>query len=264
MTAGFLRVPIAGVLLMLVSVPQSKAQQNSATIEVQVVGDRTVFVQLPSGYSESTEAYPVLYALDGGETIVTVPPLVDSLVAAGSVPEMIIVAIPHKDRRHDLTPTSVERYPTSGGGASLLRFIADELVPHIDRTYQTQPVRVLHGHSLGGLFVAYAYAAQPGLFAGYIASSPTIHWDNWVVRDLTAQTFEQPDWETFFFMSVGSEDIQRYVQSTSEFADWLEANAPDRLRWRYHIYEGADHGSVGFIAFVEGLAAVFANLANER
>jgi len=263
MTVDPLRVLTAGILLLACANP-STAQQDSAILEVQVVGNRTVFVQLPSDYERSTKSYPVLYTLDGSSTIVTVPPLVDSLVAAGSVPEMILVAIPHRDRRHDLTPTANEQFPTSGGGQRLLRFIADELIPHVDDTYRTQQTRVLHGHSLGGLFVAYALAAAPGRFQGYIASSPTIHWDDWIVREMTARAFEQPNWEAFLFLSVGSDDMARYVETTGEFAGWLEANAPECLRWRYHVYEGATHESVGFLAFVDGLIAVFTDLDETR
>ncbi len=258
-----LRVFIAGILL-LASTRPCDGQQDSATLEVQVVGGRTVFVQLPSGYERSTKTYPALYLLDGSSTIVTVPPLVDSLVAAGSVPEMILIAIPHRDRRRDLTPTVNEQFPTSGGGERLLRFIADELIPHVDKTYRTQPTRVLHGHSLGGLFVAYALAAAPGLFQGYIASSPTIHWDDWIVREMTARAFERPGWEAFLFLSVGSDDIERYVDTTREFAGWLEVNAPDRLRWQYRVYEGATHESVGFLAFVDGLVAAFSSVHEAR
>ena len=247
----------AGVLLLAATSP-CDGQRDTARIEVQVVGGRTVFVQLPPGYERSARTYPVLYMLDGSSTITTAPPLVDSLVTAGSVPEMILVAIPHRDRRRDLTPTAVARYPTSGGGERLLRFMAEELIPHVDDRYRTQPIRVLHGHSLGGLFVVYALAAAPGLFQGYIASSPSLHWDDWIVREMTARAFEQAGWEAFLFLGVGTDDIAGYADSAQEFAAWLEAHAPDRLRWRLYVYEGGTHESVGVLAFLDGLGEVFA------
>ena len=259
MTATPFPVLSAAVLLLAATSP-CDGQRDTARIEVQVVGGRTVFVQLPPGYERSGKHYPVLYLLDGSSTIVTAPPLVDSLVTTGYVPDVILVAIPHRDRRHDLTPTAVARYPTSGGGPQLLRFMADELIPHVDARYRTQPLRVLHGHSLGGLFVVYALAAAPGLFQGYIASSPSVHWDDWIVREMTARAFEQPAWDAFLFLGVGTDDIAGYADNAREFAAWLEAHAPDGLRWSLYVYEGGTHESVGVLAFLDGLGAVFAGL----
>ena len=255
---------LTAAVLLLASTSPCDGQRDTARIEVLVVGGRTVFVQLPPGYERSAKTYPVLYLLDGASTIVTVPPLVDSLVTAGSVPEVILVAIPHRDRRHDLTPTAVACYPTSGGGGQLLQFLADELIPRVDDRYRTQPIRMLHGHSLGGLFVVYALAAAPGLFQGYIASSPSLHWDDWIVREMTARAFEQPDWEASLFLGVGSEDLAGYADNARAFAAWLEAHAPDRLRWRLYVYEGGTHESVGVSAFLDGLGAVFTALEEPR
>jgi predicted alpha/beta superfamily hydrolase len=263
MTVTLFPILTAGVLLLAATSP-CDGQRDTARIEVQVVGGRTVFVQLPPGYDRSDRRYAVLYTLDGSSTIVTAPPLVDSLVTAGSVPEVILVAIPHGDRRHDLTPTAVARYPTSGGGEQLLRFIADELIPHVDDRYRTQPIRVLHGHSLGGLFVVYALAAEPGLFQGYIASSPSLRWDDWIVRGMTARAFAQPAWVAFLFLGVGTDDLAGYADNAREFAAWLEAHAPDGLRWSLYVYEGGTHESVGILAFLDGLAEVFAALEETR
>lgn len=132
-----LALEVFGVLLVASA---CKAQRTSVTISSQILGvDRTVHVQLPERYEESLESYPVLYLTDG-ESIDEMAPLVDSLVRAGRVPEMIIVGIPHPNRRQDLTPTPVERYRESGGAEPFFLFIADELIPYIDDAYRTQPL----------------------------------------------------------------------------------------------------------------------------
>ena len=75
------------------------------------------------------------------------------------IPELIIVALPNTRRTRDLTPTHAIRdysgkeepnFSFSGGGESFLRFMEEELMPHIEAKYRTQPYRILVGHSLGG------------------------------------------------------------------------------------------------------------------
>jgi predicted alpha/beta superfamily hydrolase len=248
-----------GVVSAVFAASTGNAQAITTTIASRVLdADRTIIVRLPSGYEESSATYPVLFMTDG-ERLDRLTPLVDSLVRAGSVPEMIIVGIPHPDRRHDLTPTRVERMATSGGAEPFFQFLSNELIPYIDNTHRTRPMKILFGHSLGGLFVTFALACEPGLFTGYVASSPTVHWDDWYVRDRAAEAFAgSEDWEAFLFMSVGSEDIPRYIPATREFADWLEANAPDGLRWSYRVYEGEDHGTMPPLSLVDGLVEFFA------
>lgn len=254
-----------GVFWAVVAASTGNAQAITTSIASRILDtDRTIVVRLPSGYEESSATYPVLYMTDG-ERLDRLEPLVDSLVRAGSVPELIIVGIPHPDRRHDLTPTRIERMASSGGAEPFFRFISDELIPFLDSTYRTQPMKVLYGHSLGGLFVTFALTCEPGLFAGYIASSPTVHWDDWYVRGRAAEAFAGPeDWEAFLFMTVGSEDIPRYIPATREFAGWLDANAPDGLRWSYRIYEGEDHDTMPPVSLVDGLVEFFSRSEASR
>ena len=77
------------------------------------------------------------------------------------------------------------------------------------------------------------------------------------MRETIARAFEQPGWNAFLVLGVGSDDI-------AAFAAWLEAHAPDRLRWSLYVYEGGTHESVGILAFLDGLADVFAALEETR
>jgi len=61
-------------------------------------------------------------------------------------------------------------------------------------------------------------------------------------------------------MTVGSDDIPRYIPATREFAEWLEVNAPDGLRWSYRVYEGEEHGTMPPSSLVNGLVELFSRL----
>lgn len=235
--------------------------QETLSIRSDILdADRPVYVRLPASYQGSPDSYPVLYMTDGEGIDRRAMPVIESLIQAGAIPELIVVGIPHQgERRTDLTPTATADRPGSGGGELFLRFVNEELVPEIDARFRTGSTRLLFGHSLGGLLSAYALARDRTSFDGFIASSPVIAWDDWYVRERAAAAFEEPsDWKVFLFLGVGSEEPERFLERGREFAAWLEVQAPDELTWSFTVYEGEDHMSAATPALRDGLTAFFA------
>jgi hypothetical protein len=135
------------------------------------VGDTyRVLVRLPPDYDESpTRRYPVVYQLDAtsfGPQFDVTAGYASELAARGGIPEAIVVGVGYpyddetpNDRRGRWRDYTTRRMDDSAGGAdTFLRFLAEELIPHIDAAYRTDPAvpRALFGHSLGGFFVLYA------------------------------------------------------------------------------------------------------------
>jgi hypothetical protein len=153
-------------------------------IESRVLAEtRTYVVHTPDYYKKRTDAYPVLVLLDAENNFAYTSAAVHLLSANGRIPAMIVVGINNTDRTRDMTPSrpasSFGGASWTGGGADkFLSFIADELLPTIDRNYRTRPYRVLIGHSLGGLFAVYALLNRPEVFKGYIVTSPSLWWDD--------------------------------------------------------------------------------------
>jgi hypothetical protein len=93
-------------------------------------------------------------------------------------------------RYQDLTPVTEDKtlFPTQpplaeadrGGGSELFyRLIAEELRPAVCASYPIDAhLQTLYGHSLGGLFVLGVMFKHPESFNKYVASSPSIWWDN--------------------------------------------------------------------------------------
>ncbi len=86
-------------------------------------------------------------------------------------------------RRWDLTPAAPGRNPAEGGADEFVDFICTEVwkLAHrrLRETRGVEPGReALYGHSLGGLFVLHALFTRPELFDCFIASSPSIWWNN--------------------------------------------------------------------------------------
>jgi hypothetical protein len=99
---------------------------------------------------------------------------------------LIVVGVTNPDRVHDLYATRADfkqgtrviPLPTSGNGDQFLEFIAKEMIPWTGKSYRTSGLRILAGHSAGGLFALHAMRVKPGLFQAVIAASPWLAWDD--------------------------------------------------------------------------------------
>lgn len=159
------------------------------TLHSQVLGEeRTLHITLPLGYAaDDTTRYPVVYLLDGSadEDIIHITGLFQFAAFEWIAwqPPSIVVGIANTDRRRDLAhPTTIaahrEKYPTTGGSAAFMDFLAQEVIPFVESQYRTGPDRMLIGQSLGGLFATEVLLKRPGLFHRYLIVSASLWWDN--------------------------------------------------------------------------------------
>lgn len=139
-----------------------------------------IYVKLPEGYDRAA-SYPAVYLTDGDSTYPLLAPTHLFLTYDEPVPPAIIIGIaygsfdPEKGNlRHvDFRPPSDE--DPDGGAAAFQGFLADELIPEIERRYPADPARrILVGQSRGGAFVLYSAFSHPDLFWGRIASNASL------------------------------------------------------------------------------------------
>ena len=275
------------MLLSLQSL-SAKAQEEGHTIGIgerfslasEVLGEnRAYWIHLPASYNDTTyvpQRYPVLYLLDG-DTDFHFTSGVVQVMSKGSnlqIPELIVVGIPNVNRTRDLTPTHSKTgldskesrsLASSGGGNAFLKFLRDELIEHIDKTYRTLPYRVLVGHSLSGLFVLYAFLDAPEVFQAYIAMDPSLWWDDQVVvrRAMdTLKTTREPNATVYISLAnhpdLGLLDDPSLPDvSVKTFAKILECAAAPHLRSTLQYFEAEDHNSVPLLSLYHGLLYVF-------
>lgn len=269
--------PINAVLLtlftLLLSVTAAHAQApplyeapERIVIKSQVLGEeRVVLVRTPAAYARGKERFPVLYMTDGDAHIQHTSGTVSFLAGNARMPEMIVVGITNTDRTRDLTPTHVERlpgnpnvqFPTSGGADKFLKFIETELIPQIESKYRTQPYRALAGHSLGGLFAVHAMLVRPELFNSYIAVSPSLQWDNFMMIDRAKEFFKnRKEFDRTLFTSLGNEpgDIG---DAFGMFRDELQRQQVKGFVWEAVRYDDEDHGSVVLRSHYAGLRKIY-------
>jgi len=263
--------------LMAIAAPAVAAVPATAhTSEPVVIGDkfqieskvlaetRTYVVHTPDYYSKGMDAYPVLVLLDAENNFDYASGAVHLLAANGRIPAMIIVGINNTDRRRDMTPSKPASgfggtpWTGSAGGADkFLSFIADELMPTIDRRYRTRPYRVLIGHSLGGLFAVYALMNRPEVFHGYIVTSPALGWDDEALLKAAQPFFAaRRELRADLYISIANEGDTMLGGAWKLSAVLEESKLPD-LRWQFKRYPEEGHGTVPYISTYEGLQAIF-------
>jgi predicted alpha/beta superfamily hydrolase len=155
---------------------------------------RKVWVYLPPGYSENTEArYPVVYMHDGQNLFDRNAPFgfwhvdeaLDQGAADGSIREAIVVGPEAtSSRMTDYTPSFDASEGAGGGAAAYLTSLVTELKPLVDRELRTKTGRedtAMIGSSLGGLVTAWASVHHASTFGLCGAMSPSTWWDNTMI-----------------------------------------------------------------------------------
>jgi predicted alpha/beta superfamily hydrolase len=260
---------LASLLLSLCATAFAQNNQplDRLTIKSEVLGEeRVILVRTPAGYEAGKQRFPVLYLTDGDGHIAHTSATIEFLARNGRMPEMIVVGITNTDRTRDLSPTNAtmtrhdggqQEFPTSGGANNFLKFIETELIPKVEGQYRTQPFRVLAGHSFGGLFALHAFLAKTDLFNGYIAVSPTMHWDNkYPVRKAAEFFKDRKELNKTLFVTLADEGGEMKA-GFNEFRELLAKQHPKGFAWDAMLMEDEDHGSVVLRSHYFGFRKVF-------
>lgn len=196
------------------------ALTRSFTIESPSIGaDYPIQVALPENYNSSGEKFSTIYVLDGEQDFDLVANTCKSLSNSYLVPNVIVVSIGYgRDRSMDYTPS--ETGNSTGGAPEFLAFIENELIPKIEQDFNadtTRESRVILGHSYGGLFGAYAFAANNKVFGHYIMLSPSLWFDNEVSMILEKQKrVANKDIRQLVFMGIGEAENSGKMQAPFE------------------------------------------------
>jgi predicted alpha/beta superfamily hydrolase len=239
---------------------------SQQSLRSRVLGEtRPFWVYTPAGYEASDGVYPVVYLLDGNQHFHHTTGVAQFLATQGRMPDVIVVAIPNTDRTRDLTPPmatdTTSAFPTAGGADQFLRFLGEELIPHVDGAYRTAPYRIIIGHSFGGLFAVYALLTQPDLFHAHVAISPSLWWDEEALIGTAEQFFADgddggADRSGFLYMTMGNEGGPMLAGAWG-MTRVLETRAPRTFRWGFDVLDREDHGSVPLRSTYAGFEKLF-------
>ncbi len=249
------------------------AAQESAPAEPFVLGTteqlhstalrevRLLNIALPQGYHpDSAARYPVVYLLDGSadEDFIHIAGLYQFAAFPWLAwqPPSIVVGIANVDRKRDLTfPTSIaadkEQFPTTGGSAAFMDFLALEVIPLVEARYRTNGERALIGQSLGGLFATEVLFKRPALFGTYYIVSPSLWWDAESLLAQPATFLTDPDSAPArVYIAVGKEG--RVMERDAKHLAALVRKSP-RIRVGFNFLKEYDHANILHRAVLDGV-----------
>jgi predicted alpha/beta superfamily hydrolase len=249
--------------------------------------NRKVWVYVPHNRNDGVkQQYPVIYLLDGDALFSSVVALVQQFSETDwnwILPKMIVVGIPNTNRRRDLTPYHVESDlpffgkeggKVTGGGENFVSFLKNELIPHIDSLYPTQPYKVLIGHSFGGLTAVNILANHRRLFNSFICIDPSMWWDHQQFLEATKKALMHDklsdkslyvslsgringDIDTGKLLKDTLSDAGRHFRGIFGLNDFLKSQSKNGLRYEFKFYKNENHMSLPFITEHDGLRFIF-------
>jgi predicted alpha/beta superfamily hydrolase len=181
-----------------------------------------VKIATPSGQAPA-KGFPVLFILDGRTALEA---LNRAFVDGAPPAKVATVFIDYEAdqpnsggfRAWDYLPgprpgAAAQPGEEQGGGADdFLRFLDLEIMPLVKREIPVDTDNLgLYGHSYSGLFVLHALFTRPDLFHTYIATSPSIWWQNRVVVEEAKEYLQQtatPGGRKLFVLVGGRERRQ--------------------------------------------------------
>ena len=247
---------LTAALAFGVTVPSLGAQSHTYHIRSKILGEeRTFHVNLPPNYSVARQRYQVTFLLDGHLKAffdLTVASAGYDITTGGphefAIPPQIVVGVEQKQRSVDL----------GSNQEAFDRFLAEELVPYIDKEFRTVPYRTLIGHSLGGRFALFTACRNPGMFPAIIAISPGVGDStgfkaitDCLRRDFTANRTVLRQ----LVLTAGDQEGRLYA-ATVRLRDFVRDSAPPI--WRMLLVDGTGlgHTDTPFAAIPRGIRFV--------
>src|SRR5919202_2634314 len=232
-------------------------------------------VALPDSYKTSTQAYPVIYVLDGDFNFGVAAGLTRFSNLFRKVPELIIFGIGYdiqtpdefaalRDLDFDI-PGVPGASPDSVSNL-FLDALTQEMIPFIDANYRTIPSdRCLYGYSSSGFFVLYALFHQPDAFQRYISGSGDLYiaGPNVIHNDAQLATRDAAN-PIQLYLSAGALEEDQFPYFDQLVASFEQGNYPG-LTLTSEIYAGEGHGAEGIaLTYLHGLRMVYPHAEREH
>jgi predicted alpha/beta superfamily hydrolase len=231
-------------------------------------------VALPEGYRTSTQAYPVIYVLDGDLLFGMAAGLTPITRWFWDVPEVIIVGIGYgmesydqwaQLRERDFKIPEVRDAPPDSAANLFLQALTHEMLPFIDANYRTMPSdRCLYGYSSSGFFVLYALFHRPNAFRRYLSGSGDLYIAHPYMIQHDAQLAGRDATNPIqLYLSAGELESDQFPYFHQLVAFFEQGNYPG-LTLTSEIYPGERHGSEGIaLTYLHGLRMLYPQLESK-
>ncbi|WP_020529359.1 alpha/beta hydrolase [Flexithrix dorotheae] len=225
---------------------------------------REYWVSLPMHYSDTVQ-YPVIYLLDAEWRFNLVRNIEFDLAGNKKIKGHIIVGIPHIDwelkRGIDLTfshsrmeydgekvDSTWYNNKNSGGGLAFYEYLNTELIPDVEKNYNTNGENTLIGHSYGGYFGGYILSMNHPFSTIHIYDPSIWFSDGEVIEKIKNGVPKQDKVKIF----VSYQPVPEFHSGKIEcFIEELKKHQCFELKYRK--FEEETHNSLFMPSFLEGI-----------
>lgn len=227
--------------------------------------DYVVFVEAP----KRAKGLPAVVFMDGDYSFDFAAAAYRNLRKRGAVPEALIVGVgygrsfnePGNRRGRDYTQSHSDEEPESGGADAYLSHLTGPLWAELEDNFgPTGDLRLIAGHSLGGLVALHALFQEKPFFNGALVGAPSIWWDGRnFLKNLKALREKRAELPARLYVGIGKEDTESMMEDFSLLKRQLEERPFSGLEFRSEIIPGKDHYDAAPELFERGLKALLGN-----
>lgn len=227
--------------------------------------DYAIFLETPPAAEPGP--YGAMFFTDGDDQFKFAVEAYRALRAGDAVPPLVLAGVgygasylkPANKRLRDYTATAMATEAGSGGAEAFVAFLANTLWPELARRLPLrEDARGLGGHSLGSLAVLHALFRPKPFFNRFLASAPSVWWDNRAPL-CDAQQLQRTGaaLPAKLFLCVGEDDTPSMTGDLTLLEDQLAALPFPQLEIISRRFPQRDHYNVLPDAFRAGLQALF-------
>ncbi|MBQ4819984.1 alpha/beta hydrolase-fold protein [Aquimarina sp. MMG016] len=216
--------------------------------------NRKLKIQLPRNYKKNTDrTYPLIIVLDGDYLFEPVVGNVDYFSYWEDMPESIVVGINQRKTRLDDCRYDTADYLPAQKGAEFYEFIAQELLPHLNKTYRTAQLKILVGHDYTGNFINYFLFKENPIFQGYINLSPELAppMGDRIVNVLSNTS------SVWYYMATGTNDAEKIKTDLVALDEKLSVVENPNMNYYFDNFEESTHYTLVGKAIPRALEAFF-------
>ncbi len=200
---------------------------------------RQLKIKLPDNYdADSKLKYPVIIVFDGDYLFGPVVGQTHLQNYFDEMPNCIVVGISQwSDRFYDSMVDDFTGLPFESG-ARFYEFVGQELLPYLDKRYNTSKFRIAVGHNAMGNFINSFMLKDLPLFHAYVNLSPDLagSMDENIVNRL-----KWIDDDVFYYMATSSYDKPRLRDKILEINEQLLSIKNPKLTYYFDDFEEETH-----------------------
>lgn len=229
------------------TIPSSKLQE-----------DREVTILLPASYDkDSKKNYPLLVLLDGEYLLDPFQGALNFGTYWDEIPEVIIVAINQNKNAQRYSDTEVN--PANGlpieKGSEFFEFIAQEVLPSLEKEYRISPLKIIAGHDVTAGFINFFLYKEKPLFNAFISLSPEL--SNGMEIQIPERLKAIPE-PIFYYVSTGNGDLKKMQKRIIALDTAVKSIAKPTLNYKFDNFTTASHNSLVLFSIPEALYQLFA------